>query len=1053
MEACADARLESYRRLAEVYHHILSEFSLDTLLDRIADTLGELVPYDTLTIYEADEARRLLTPVMARDQWVEQILQSRTSFGDGITGWAAEQRQAVLANQAHLDPRVQVIPGTPNEPEALISVPLIARGHVKGVLNIYRIGADAAFTEEEFELAKRFGDAAALAMDNAQIRANLELQAQTDHLTGLYNHRYFHERLRAELNRASRAHDHVSVLMMDLDDFKMVNDVYGHSIGDQVLITVAELVRNAVRFSDVACRIGGEEFGVIMPSCDAGDALGLAHRLVDLIDEASFDPAGKLTMSIGIAQAPEHAMNPRELVACAEAAMMTAKARGKNRILLFDDTTSERPDAPSAHRDVRSIAHLKMLQSLSGKLNRLNDVRAIGTTIANELRTLIDYHNCRVYVVDGEVLTPVAFKGDLATPVGSPEEILTIRVGQGVTGLVAQTGESRLVPNALEDPHAVTIGGTDEIDESLVAVPMNYGTRTIGVIVISKLGIDQFDEDDVRLLEVLAGHASVALENARLYEAQRREAENARALLDFAETASKAPTFDAVGWVTVRDAARLLEARQVSMWLQGERTGEFTCAAHEGYAGVPGAEQIVRYRMGAEQGRAFIEGRRDPFVLAPEQIAEAFPGLPEDAELRAIAVVPLHPGDDLLGWLTVRSPVDGDHHFTEERLRLLAGIANQCSLAMQKARLYRAQKETAEIANALLEFSREVALAEGLNQVLERIVEVSARLLGSPKTSVWLLDVETDSLVVEALWGYSESDRAKLAAMRLPGERVRPYLFGGEPFVLRPEQLDFVENVVQIAGRTLLAIAPFKLDGERVGCIVAAAPAIGDYEFSGRKMRLLSGVAHQARLAIQNASSYENLEATFVSTVEALANALETKDQYTSTHAREITDMALEAGAELGMDAEGLKRLELGALFHDIGKIGIPSNILLKPGPLTVEERAVMETHPELGERILAPIERLAAVRPIVRHCHERWDGKGYPDGLAGEQIPIESRIIFVCDAFHAMTTDRPYRKALPIEEAVARLRAGAGSQFDPAAVEAFLRLLDGHPKLASAAD
>ena len=205
-----------------------------------------------------------------------------------------------------------------------------------------------AFVEHEFELAKWFGDAAALALDNAQIRARLEHLAQTDSLTGLYNHRYFHERLRSELTRASRTHDSVAVLMFDLDDFKRVNDVYGHGAGDQVLVQIARLARETVRGSDVVCRIGGEEFGVIMPSCDAGDALGLAARLTEGLRDAELESAGRVTVSIGIAQGPQHAMNPRELIACAEAAMMTAKARGKNQTVVYDDDTTERPTAPSS---------------------------------------------------------------------------------------------------------------------------------------------------------------------------------------------------------------------------------------------------------------------------------------------------------------------------------------------------------------------------------------------------------------------------------------------------------------------------------------------------------------------------------------------------------------------------------------------------------------------------------------------------------------------------------------------------------------------------------
>ena len=144
-----------------------------------------------------------------------------------------------------------------------------------------------------------------------------------------------------------------------------------------------------------------------------------------------------------------------------------------------------------------------------------------------------------------------------------------------------------------------------------------------------------------------------------------------------------------------------------------------------------------------------------------------------------------------------------------------------------------------------------------------------------------------------------------------------------------------------------------------------------------------------------------------------------------------------------------MKRLELGALFHDIGKIGIPNSVLLKPGPLTDEERALIETHPELGEKIIAPIDQLQDVCGIVRSCHERWDGQGYPDRKAGEQIPLEARIIFACDAYHAMTTDRPYRRALPPEEALKRLEEAAGTQFDPRVVEICLRVLDGVPAAA----
>jgi diguanylate cyclase (GGDEF)-like protein len=873
-----DVLVDSYRRLADVFHDILGEQRLDTLLERIADTLAELVPHDTLTIYEADEAQRLLVPVLARDRWADQIMKAKVPFERGITGWAAAHREPVLANQAHLDPRVQTVPGTPeDEPESLISVPLVARDSVKGVLNIYRLGERAAFAEREFELAKRFGDAAALALDNAQIRARLVREELTDALTGLHNHRVFHERLRAALRTSSRRHAPVAVLMFDIDDFKRVNDVHGHAVGDELLRVIAGALRSGVRANDIVCRIGGEEFAVIMESSSHEIAERLAGRLIERVASIDLPPLGAVTMSVGIALGPEHAMNPRQLTACAETAMLTAKARGKNVVVTYrqDPGAAGVADGAAPVRDARSVAHLKLLQSLGNKLNRLVDVRELAETIADELRSLIDYHNCRVSFIDGDDVIPVAFRGDFTTDnVALPLDLLRCKVGEGITGRAAATGESLLVGDAAKCPYGSPIPGTpSSIEESLLAVPLRFGSRVNGVIVVSKLGLDQFDEADVRLLEVLAGNASVALENARLFEQARREAESATTLLGF---------------------------------------------------------------------------------------------------------------------------------------------------------------------------SRELASGQNLQDIFARVVELTANLVSSPRTSIWLQQSADGPLELRGAWGYTREERELVAGQRFTREHLE-LLDTREPFVADPREhgLDGTEILHPDAQ---FAIAPLALDGGRRGCIVAAVPRTGS-GFGERELRLLGGLAHQAKLALANAGNFETLEQTFISTVEALANALEANDEYTSSHARWISDLSIKVGRELGLDARALKRLELGALFHDIGKIGIPAAILEKPGRLTAEERAIVETHPELGERIIAPIVQLQEVRPIVRHCHERWDGQGYPDRKAGEEIPLESRIIFVCDAFHAMTTDRPYRKRLSAAEARRRLEQAAGTQFDSRVVDACLHVLGSPPR------
>ena len=213
--------------------------------------------------------------------------------------------------------------------------------------------------------------------------------------------------------------------------------------------------------------------------------------------------------------------------------------------------------------------------------------------------------------------------------------------------------------------------------------------------------------------------------------------------------------------------------------------------------------------------------------------------------------------------------------------------------------------------------------------------------------------------------------------------------------------------------------------------------------FDQDDVTLLETISTQVGSAMRGAFLYEQLERAYLGTAEALAAALEAKDQYTAEHAQSIVAQAEAVARELGYTEDALRDLRFAAVFHDIGKIAVPEAILHKPGPLNAEEREVMERHTIVGEQILAPVEFLSTVRTLVRHEHERWDGAGYPDGLAGEDIPLGSRIILVCDALHAMTSDRPYRKAMNFTRAMKELRKHAGTQFDPAVVEALERVAE----------
>jgi diguanylate cyclase (GGDEF)-like protein len=210
---------------------------------------------------------------------------------------------------------------------------------------------------------------------------------------------------------------------------------------------------------------------------------------------------------------------------------------------------------------------------------------------------------------------------------------------------------------------------------------------------------------------------------------------------------------------------------------------------------------------------------------------------------------------------------------------------------------------------------------------------------------------------------------------------------------------------------------------------------------------LLAKRTGKGRVAVASSDAEEELERLEQSdaspaAVHALATAIEARDNYATGHSDQVVRLATGVALLLGLTADAVERVGHGALLHDVGKLGISNDILHKDGTLDDAEWSVMAQHPVIGEGILRRIPQLAPLAPIVRHEHEHWDGTGYPDGLAGTQIPIGSRIILACDAYAAMINARPYRPALTPDEAVAELRARAGTQFDPQVVEALLDLL-----------
>lgn len=615
--------LTSYQTLLDVSRMLLGSASLEELLSRVSTELRRIVPYDVLSVYGLDEVRGLLVPLHCVDRYAEEILSTPLEVGQGLTGWVVDHLEPANIPAGRVDERLRLVPGTEWEPEALAVVPLVSNDRPVGALNVYRLGDGSRFDDDEFRLIREFANLAALALDNAQIRERLVREAHTDWLTGLHNHRHFHERLREEVERAHRHRRELSLIVFDLDDFKLLNDVHGHQEGDLVLRRLAASAAEEVRSTDVACRVGGEEFAIVLPETDRDEARAIAERLCERARHL-LGPR-PVTISCGISTFPADAKNPTELLATADAALYGAKDAGKDQAVAYSRQVGEaRRDGADRHAVVQepeSLAQIRLLVALATKLNRLNQVDQIGDTIVTELRTMVDYHNARVYLLaeDGVTLEPIAFGGILSEYEGETFDALRTRVGEGVTGTAAARGRTLNIGNALDCEFAEDVEGTAEIEESMLAVPLRHEQRTLGVIVLSKIGVDQFSDLAERLMELLAAQAAVALANARLLEEERRAKIALDALLGIATLAASDPSPRVVAQHVV-DTVRGLVGASSAQLIELAEGGAAAVLAHAGPAEDAAVGIAAAQRTAPADGEAVVATTDLSLVDAPREL-------------------------------------------------------------------------------------------------------------------------------------------------------------------------------------------------------------------------------------------------------------------------------------------------------------------------------------------------------------------------------------------------------------------------------------------------
>ncbi|MEK6207587.1 MAG: GAF domain-containing protein [Chloroflexota bacterium] len=650
----------------------------------------------------------------------------------------------------------------------------------------------------------------------------------------------------------------------------------------------------------------------------------------------------------------------------------------------------------------------KTLERLATEIASETEPMALFRTIARSALLLANAHHATINVRRGEEFYIAAGSGTGERVVGvhAPAEM-------GIVGAVLRTRATVVVDDYAADATAVPAVRDIGI-RALIGVPIFLHGEFAATITVGRLDLRPFDAEDRAALEGLASHASIALRNARIIEQGRRLETLSRELsgampedvIDRIAQAMRA-VFD-LEWVVITELKGDLGRPLAAL-------GKAAPARDHGWMPLgPLLRQVVAARelvlLRDYESDHGIEPKRPISMLA------------RDLGVHAMMVAPVIFEGEIRAALTVGTTDPYRSFDAIERQELLA-FADLAASALRAANERSERERRIGRLSALNVLAWELAAVYEPFAIAKLAFDAAATLVRRDLFSIARYDERTNELefVLEGRGGEAAAGETQLPLGSGPTSEV---VLSGEPY------------------RTPIAVhLPMKSRGQLVGVLACGtdAPGVLDDE----DVAVLQTLANLVATAFENAGALARMRELYLASVRALAAAVDARDPYTRSHSARVAALARVIAEEMQLSADQVRRVQLGALLHDIGKIGVPDAILNKPGALSPDEWVIMRSHSMLGASIVNAVEPLRDLVPIVRMHHERYDGAGYPDALGGDLVPIEAYVVAAADAFEVIVSRRAYKPAQTVEHACAELLRCRGTQFHPAVVDSFLRLIE----------
>lgn len=664
--------------------------------------------------------------------------------------------------------------------------------------------------------------------------------------------------------------------------------------------------------------------------------------------------------------------------------------------------------------------------------------------IASYAKELLNSESSAVYMLDPskQTLRAIAAQGL------ESEQIMNdpLEIGRGILGDIALNKVGEIVNDTINDHRTIIIKGTDtKPHEHIMGVPVLEKDQLTGLVVVWRSGVENaYRASDLDFLSSLAQQAATAIKNARLYdEAQRRlrEMETINRL-----SSSMRATQSQVEMcnILLDETLDLLNASSGSVWIHDPAINMVVQRAARGAATKVRIRQlrvdegIVGHVLATGKVHISPELKEDPLLFKDNRDAtqEGFGG----------AGIPIHSTDGILGVLMVQLE---SSLLVEDHINLLETLADIVGNAIHRADLFDQSLEQVRKLTTLRDIDSAIASSTDLRVTLNILMDHTLRHLKVDAVDILLYHPELQSLTYLCSAGFRSASPTR------PLMRIGEGLAGQVVMKGRIEQIPNLQESGEARRDPLLMREGFV---SYIGVpLIVKGQIKGLFEIFNRSpiapndewMQFLQTLSGQAAIAIDNSQLFDNLQRSnqeirqaYDTTLEGWAHALELRDRETEGHTRRVTRLTMDLARHMKINDDELINMYRGVLLHDIGKMGVPDQILRKTGPLTEPEWAEMRRHPQYAFDLLSPIPYLRPALDIPYCHHEHWDGSGYPRGLRGEQIPLAARIFSVVDIWDALLSDRPYRDAWTKDKVIAYIKEISGKILDPRVVDAFLAMI-----------